>query len=127
MDDLFNSESWMIRKWRPAMAWLYMVVIAFDFILGPLLFIIIQAHTGGVIQWQPITLMAGGIFHLAMGAIVGIAAWTRGQEKVTYMDQISTIRENLMNSQGTIAETLGPKKTEPEEKEEEETKEDAKT
>lgn len=77
------------------MAWLYMAICAFDFILAPILFIIIQAKISGTIQWQPLTLMAGGLFHLAMGAIIGIAAYSRGQEKVTYMDQVVAIRDSL--------------------------------
>lgn len=34
-------------------------------------------------QWDPITLKEGGFYHLAMAAIIGVAAWTRGQEKIT--------------------------------------------
>lgn len=90
------------------MAWLYMAICAFDFILAPILFMIIQAKGGGIVQWQPLTLMAGGLFHLAMGAIVGIAAWTRGQEKVTYMDQIVSIREALMRSEIVKGDPLEP-------------------
>jgi hypothetical protein len=33
--------------------------------------------------WDPITLKEGGFYHLAMAAIIGVAAWTRGQEKIT--------------------------------------------
>jgi hypothetical protein len=29
-----------------------------------------------------LTLLSGGIFHAAMGAVLGVAAWTRGQEKI---------------------------------------------
>ena len=32
--------------------------------------------------WEPITLKEGGFYHLAMAAIIGVAAWTRGQEKI---------------------------------------------
>ena len=31
--------------------------------------------------WQPYTLNNGGMFHIAMGAILGAAAWKRGEEK----------------------------------------------
>jgi len=31
--------------------------------------------------WTPLTLQAGGLFHAAMGAILGIGSWTRGKEK----------------------------------------------
>jgi hypothetical protein len=33
-------------------------------------------------QWMPLTLQGAGLFHLAMGAVLGIAAWSRGQEKI---------------------------------------------
>ena len=32
-------------------------------------------------QWQSLTLQGGGLFHIAFGAILGAAAWTRGMEK----------------------------------------------
>jgi hypothetical protein len=33
-------------------------------------------------QWQPLTLQGAGLFHIAMGAIIGVAAWGRTQEKL---------------------------------------------
>ena len=80
-----EKEDWMQQKWRPAMGWLYMAVCAFDFMLAPILWSIVQAlGNGGHIesQWQPLTLQGAGLFHLAMGAVLGIAAWGRTQEKV---------------------------------------------
>jgi hypothetical protein len=32
--------------------------------------------------WDPITLKESGFYHLAMAAIIGVAAWTRGKEKI---------------------------------------------
>ena len=32
-------------------------------------------------DWQPLTLLGGAFFHLSFGAILGVAAFTRGQEK----------------------------------------------
>lgn len=32
--------------------------------------------------WEPITLVSGGLLHMAFGAILGVAAWSRGKEKV---------------------------------------------
>jgi hypothetical protein len=34
------------------------------------------------IQWQPITLQGAGLYHIAMGAVLGIAAYGRTQEKL---------------------------------------------
>jgi hypothetical protein len=33
-------------------------------------------------MWQPLTLQGGGLVHIAFGAILGISAYTRGQEKI---------------------------------------------
>jgi hypothetical protein len=33
-------------------------------------------------QWQPLTLQGAGLFHIAMGAVLGIAAMGRTQEKL---------------------------------------------
>jgi hypothetical protein len=79
-----SKEDWMNTKWRPAMGWMYMVICTFDFIIFPILWSILQAVNQGsvTIPWQPITLQGAGLFHMAMGAIVGVTAWSRGQEKL---------------------------------------------
>jgi hypothetical protein len=79
-----KKEDWMNTKWRPAMGWMYMLVCVTDFVLFPVLWSIIQVHGGGEVkmQWQPITLQGAGLFHIAMGAILGIAAYGRTQEKM---------------------------------------------
>jgi hypothetical protein len=45
---------------------------------------VIQVIGGGEVktQWQPITLQGAGLFHIAMGAVLGLAAWGRTQEKL---------------------------------------------
>jgi hypothetical protein len=79
-------ESWMRSHWRPMMAYVYMFIIVFDFIIAPIFWTSIQLYAGigGVIalQWNPLTLLGGGIFHAAMGAVLGVSAFTRGQEKI---------------------------------------------
>lgn len=76
-------DHWLNRRWRPAMAWMYLTVCVFDFIVFPLLW---SGHLGyihqAITQWEPLTLKAGGFFHLTMGAIIGIAAWNRTKEKL---------------------------------------------
>lgn len=74
----------MQSRWRPMMAVLYMMVCAFDFIIAPVLWSVIQAMYKGQIttQWQPLTLQGAGLFHLAMGAVLGVAAYGRTQEKL---------------------------------------------
>ena len=83
-----KSEDWMTTKWRPLMAITYMATIWFDFILGPILFNLLQYWNPGqaVGMWVPLTLQGGGLYHISMGAILGIAAWTRGKEKVASIE-----------------------------------------
>jgi hypothetical protein len=80
-------EDWMTKKWRPMMAVMYMCVCSFDFIVAPVLWAIVQfweeqAANDAFRQWQPLTLQGAGLFHMAMGAVLGITAWSRGQEKL---------------------------------------------
>jgi hypothetical protein len=82
-----EKEDWMQKKWRPMMAIMYMTVCVFDFILFPIMFTIVQfweveAANDAFRQWQPLTLIGAGLFHMAMGAVLGITAWSRGQEKI---------------------------------------------
>ena len=78
-----DTESRFNSKWRPAMAWMYMAICILDFAIFPILWSILQAVKDGQVtsQWQPLTLQGAGLFHLAMGAVLGITSWTRGQEK----------------------------------------------
>jgi hypothetical protein len=79
-----KKEDWMNSKWRPMMGWMYMIVCITDFVLFPVLWSMVQAIHGGNVtsQWNPITLAGAGLFHLAMGAVLGIAAFGRTQEKM---------------------------------------------
>jgi hypothetical protein len=79
-----KKEDWMNSKWRPAMGWLYLVVCSADFVVFPILWSVLQGLFHGTInsQWQPLTLQGAGLFHIAMGAIIGVAAWGRTQEKL---------------------------------------------
>jgi hypothetical protein len=82
------KDDWMNTKWRPAMGWMYMGVCVFDFVLAPILWAVIQfwetqAANDAFRQWQPMTLQGAGLFHMAMGAVLGLAAWGRTQEKLS--------------------------------------------
>lgn len=79
------QPDWLNTRWRPMMGWTYMITCIFDFILAPILWSIVQAiANGGVVatQWSPLTLQGAGLYHVAMGAVLGITAWSRGQEKI---------------------------------------------
>ena len=78
-----KKEDWMNAKWRPMMGWIYMITCVTDFILFPILWAMLQAALKQpVTAWQPITLQGAGLFHLSMGAIIGVAAFGRTQEKL---------------------------------------------
>ena len=79
-----KKEDWMNAKWRPMMGWMYMFVCLFDFVFAPVMWTSIQAifHGGINTQWQPLTLQGGGLFHVAMGAVIGISAYGRTREKL---------------------------------------------
>jgi hypothetical protein len=81
------AEDWMQRKWRPLMAMMYMFCCLSDFALFPILFTVvqfweIQIANDAFRQWVPITLQGGGLFHVAMGAVLGVSAYGRTQEKL---------------------------------------------
>lgn len=96
-------SKWLRSMWRPLSAVTYLAICIFDFIVAPY-FVQAQPHDLAEIfryvlqmpveqqsealaimyakgQWQSLTLQGGGLFHIAFGAILGAAAWTRGMEK----------------------------------------------
>ena len=79
-----KKEDWMNSKWRPLMGYVYMLTCVADFVVFPVLWSLVQIIAGGEVksQWRPITLQGAGLFHMAMGAILGIAAYGRTQEKL---------------------------------------------
>ncbi len=78
-----KKEDWMNSKWRPMMGWMYMLVCTMDMVIFPILWSLLQTMTHSPItQWNPLTLQGAGLFHIAMGAVLGIAAFGRTQEKL---------------------------------------------
>jgi hypothetical protein len=54
-----------------------------DMVVFPILWSLLQTTVGtGLTQWSPLTLQGAGLFHIAMGAVLGIAAFGRTQEKL---------------------------------------------
>lgn len=88
-----SQENWIKSYWRPIMGWSYIVVCVMDFIVFPALVMIlpIYGHKHGVnieyAQWQPLTLQFGGLYHMAMAAIMGVTAWTRGISQKTFLEK----------------------------------------
>jgi len=90
-----SDEDWMTKKWRPMMAMMYMSCCLFDFAIFPIMFTIVQfwetaIQNDAFRQWVPITLQGGGLFHVAMGAVLGVSAYGRTQEKVAGASNVST-------------------------------------
>ena len=96
-----KDEDWMQKKWRPAMGWMYMFICLLDMAIFPVLWSLLQVFTKqSVTQWSPLTLQGAGLFHLAMGAVLGIAAWGRTQEKVagTASNYTTSIQSSVSTS-----------------------------
>ena len=79
-----DNTDWINKKWRPVMGWIYMLTCTMDFVVFPILWSLLQAMSKGSItmQWQPLTLQGAGLYHIAMGAVLGIAAYGRTKEKL---------------------------------------------
>jgi hypothetical protein len=78
-----QDSHWMQTFWRPAMGWMYMLICLLDMAVFPICWSILQAMTHQAItQWNPLTLQGAGLFHIAMGAVLGITAFGRTQEKI---------------------------------------------
>jgi hypothetical protein len=94
------------KYWRPIAAYVYLTICLFDFMGMPIytaynnsnidtaalaeirLFedpevrkVALAQLNLGKKEWHPITLEGGALFHLSFGAIIGISAFSRGQEK----------------------------------------------
>lgn len=108
-----KEEDWMTKKWRPMMAIMYMTCCICDFALFPILFTIvqfweIQAANDAFRQWVPITLQGGGLFHVAMGAVLGVSAYGRTQEKLGAATNASTSVDTPVLSSATPTPTPAP-------------------
>jgi hypothetical protein len=66
------------------MGWIYMLTCTADFVVFPVLWSLLQAMSKGAVtsQWQPLTLQGAGLYHIAMGAVLGIAVYGRTKEKL---------------------------------------------
>lgn len=95
-----TNENGFQKYWRPAVAVVYLLICIFDFIIAPSWVGLQRETTEQLVKsikdlptetqiilatdaprWEPLTLMGGGFFHIAFGAIITGAAVTRGMEK----------------------------------------------
>ena len=101
------EESWYKKMWRPMLAGTYILLVIFDFLIMPIVIEVANTRESSNAQavelalkfkdptsqiqalktfaenrvWSPLTLMGGGMFHVAFGALLTGAAVTRGMEK----------------------------------------------
>lgn len=86
MSETKKNENWLKSYWRPTMAWMYMFVCFFDFVIAPVLWSLMQMHSGSgsvTNEWKPLTLEGAAFFHIAMGAVLGITSYGRTKEKMS--------------------------------------------
>jgi hypothetical protein len=98
-----KDPKWMQNLWRPAMGWMYMLICLLDMAIFPVAWSLLQAmmHVP-ITQWNPLTLQGAGLFHIAMGAVLGIAAFGRTQEKLagTAANPTATVSTQNVNMSG---------------------------
>ena len=98
-------DKWYHSLWVPSCAAIYLIICIFDFLAMPVYTAYANSQTQATLiakldpkdmatfaddiiksvyanhQWNPITLMGSGLFHLSFGSILGAAAATRGLAK----------------------------------------------
>lgn len=110
-----KDPKWMQNLWRPMMGWMYMFICLLDMAVFPICWSILQAvFHQPITQWNPLTLQGAGLFHIAMGAVLGISAFGRTQEKLagsaanpTATSQTITNNGNMSGMQGGMNGGMG--------------------
>jgi hypothetical protein len=101
-----KDAGYIQNLWRPMMGWMYMVICLADMLVFPVLWSLLQAVMHQPItQWNPLTLQGAGLFHIAMGAVLGISAFGRTQEKLagTAANPTTTQTINTQNMTGNVS------------------------
>jgi len=107
-----KNDNWMQTLWRPMMGWMYMLICLLDMAVFPVLWALWQGYNHvPITQWNPLTLQGAGLFHIAMGAVLGISAFGRTQEKLagTAANPTATSQTitNNNNMSGNVAGGFG--------------------
>jgi len=89
-----------------------MLICMADMIVFPVLWALWQGiNHVPITQWNPLTLQGAGLFHIAMGAVLGISAFGRTQEKLagTAANPTATSQTvtNNQNMSGNVAGGFG--------------------
>jgi len=85
------------------MGWMYMLICFLDMAVFPILWALWQGWNHvPITQWNPLTLQGAGLFHIAMGAVLGISAFGRTQEKLagTAVNPEAVVQTNNTNITG---------------------------
>ncbi len=70
------------------MAVQYLIVCLFDFIIAPVLSWVFAYYANvPYLPWEPLTLKGGSMYHLSMGAVVGVTSWAKTKEKIEAVDK----------------------------------------
>lgn len=79
-----EKEHWTSTGWRPALAWSYVLICIFDFAIGPIIFNVLQYWNPGqnISAYTAVTLQGSGLYHLSMGAVLGLTTHGRTKEKI---------------------------------------------
>ena len=103
-----KDPKWMQNLWRPMMGWMYMLICLLDMAVFPILWSLLQAVMHQPItQWNPLTLQGAGLFHIAMGAVLGIAAFGRTQEKLAGTAANPTATSQTMTTNNNMSGGFG--------------------
>jgi len=103
-----GGAEWMQKLWRPAMGWMYMIICLADMLVFPVLWSLLQAMMHmPITQWNPLTLQGAGLFHIAMGAVLGISAFGRTQEKLAGTAANPTATSQTMTNNTNMAGVMG--------------------
>jgi len=69
------QPTWM-NVWKEVVAYAFTAIILFDFIIGPVATMFINAYyKTNMAAWTPLTLQGGGLFYVAIATILGTAAY----------------------------------------------------
>jgi len=79
LEESVQNGDFMEKLWKPMTGIVYMAINVYDFILGPMIYHILEYYNSGqsIDAYQSVTLQGGGIMHLSFGAILGISAYKK--------------------------------------------------
>lgn len=78
--NIISSDPWY-KEWRLIGAYVFYTICLFDFVLAPLITILLSVwFKSNLSPWVTLTTQGGGLFYFAFGGILGISAWGKFSE-----------------------------------------------